>query len=203
MRPSPISFVSEIRAISRRTGSKPERTTVSGVSSMIRSMPVACSRARMLRPSRPMIRPFISSLGRWTTVTVCSAVWSAATRCIAVRMMSLGLSDKADLLLLGLEDQVLLARVRVGDDACGLLGGGLDRLACQLALGDVAKTEPNGKADQRPKGEGGRVHLHPPIRPGCGRTRCLLGVAYYGRRARPKLIRVSPPNRAGTSPRSP
>ena len=42
----------------------------------------------MLRPSRPMIRPFISSLGRWTTVTVCSAVWSAATRCIAVTMIS-------------------------------------------------------------------------------------------------------------------
>ena len=32
----------------------------------------------MLRPSRPMIRPFISSLGRCRTVTVCSAVWSAA-----------------------------------------------------------------------------------------------------------------------------
>ena len=46
----------------------------------------------MLRPSRPMIRPFISSRGRWTTVTVCSAVWSAATRCIAVRMMSRALS---------------------------------------------------------------------------------------------------------------
>ena len=42
-----------------------DRTTVSGVSSMIRSTPVACSRARMLRPSRPMIRPFISSDGRW------------------------------------------------------------------------------------------------------------------------------------------
>ena len=46
----------------------------------------------MLRPSRPMMRPFISSLGRWTTLTVCSAVWSAATRCIAVRMMSRALS---------------------------------------------------------------------------------------------------------------
>ena len=34
---------------------------------MIRSTPVACSSARMLRPSRPMIRPFISSDGRWTT----------------------------------------------------------------------------------------------------------------------------------------
>ncbi len=51
-----------------------DSTTVSGVSSMIRSTPVACSRARMLRPSRPMIRPFISSDGRWTTLTVCSAV---------------------------------------------------------------------------------------------------------------------------------
>jgi len=30
--------------------------------------------ARMLRPSRPMIRPFISSDGRCTTETVCSAV---------------------------------------------------------------------------------------------------------------------------------
>ena len=29
--------------------------------------------ARMLRPSRPMIRPFISSLGRTTTETVLSA----------------------------------------------------------------------------------------------------------------------------------
>ena len=46
----------------------------------------------MLRPSRPMIRPFISSDGRWTTLTVCSAVWSAATRCIAVRTMSRALS---------------------------------------------------------------------------------------------------------------
>ena len=88
MRPSAMSLVSARRATSRRTGSKPDSTTVSGVSSMIRSTPVACSRARMLRPSRPMIRPFISSLGRWTTVTVCSAVWSAATRCIAVTMTS-------------------------------------------------------------------------------------------------------------------
>jgi hypothetical protein len=68
------SFVSASRAISRRTGSNPLITTVSGVSSMIRSTPVACSRARMFRPSRPMIRPFISSDGRWITETECSAV---------------------------------------------------------------------------------------------------------------------------------
>ena len=72
-----------------------DSTTVSGVSSMIRSTPVACSSARMLRPSRPMMRPFISSDGRWTTLTVCSAVWSAATRCIAV-------SDDVAGLVLGL-----------------------------------------------------------------------------------------------------
>ncbi len=32
----------------------------------------------MLRPSRPMIRPFMSSLGRSTTETVVSMAWSAA-----------------------------------------------------------------------------------------------------------------------------
>ena len=37
----------------------------------------------MLRPSRPMIRPFMSSEGSSTTVTVVSAVWLAATRCSA------------------------------------------------------------------------------------------------------------------------
>ena len=37
----------------------------------------------MLRPSRPMIRPFMSSLASSTTVTVVSAVWLAATRCSA------------------------------------------------------------------------------------------------------------------------
>ena len=31
------------------------------------SIPVAASRARMLRPSRPMIRPLISSLSMWKT----------------------------------------------------------------------------------------------------------------------------------------
>ena len=37
----------------------------------------------MLRPSRPMMRPFMSSLASSTTVTVVSAVWLAATRCSA------------------------------------------------------------------------------------------------------------------------
>ena len=44
--------------------------TVSGVSSMMTSTPVAVSKARMFRPSRPMIRPFISSLGSGTAATV-------------------------------------------------------------------------------------------------------------------------------------
>ena len=72
MRPSPISRSRVIRATSRRVWSKEDRVMASGVSSMMRSTPVAVSRARMLRPSRPMIRPFISSLGRGTTVTVVS-----------------------------------------------------------------------------------------------------------------------------------
>ena len=44
-------------------GRSPRGRPPPGVSSMIRSTPVACSKARMLRPSRPMMRPFISSLG--------------------------------------------------------------------------------------------------------------------------------------------
>ena len=72
MRPSEISFSSAMRAISRRTGLKVEMVMASGVSSMIRSTPVSVSIARMLRPSRPMMRPFISSFGRSTTETVAS-----------------------------------------------------------------------------------------------------------------------------------
>ena len=40
---------------------------------MMKSMPVTFSRARMLRPSRPMMRPFMSSEGKATTETVVSA----------------------------------------------------------------------------------------------------------------------------------
>ena len=61
MRPSWSSFSSVSRAISRRTPSKPESSTAPGVSSMMKSIPVSVSSARMLRPSRPMMRPFSSS----------------------------------------------------------------------------------------------------------------------------------------------
>ncbi|MNT76283.1 hypothetical protein D3C72_2152720 [compost metagenome] len=54
----------------------------------MRSMPVALSRARMLRPSRPMIRPFMSSEGRVTTETVPSTQWSTAQRWMAVVTIS-------------------------------------------------------------------------------------------------------------------
>jgi hypothetical protein len=64
--PVGTSFSSARRATSRRTGSKHDTTTVSGVSSMMTSTPVASSNARMLRPSRPMMRPFISSFGSAT-----------------------------------------------------------------------------------------------------------------------------------------
>ena len=50
---------------------------------MIRLTPVTDSKARMLRPSRPMIRPFISSPGRCMTETTDSLVCSTATRWIA------------------------------------------------------------------------------------------------------------------------
>ena len=78
MRPSAISFSSDMRATSRRIMSKALTITTPGVSSMITSTPVAFSKARMFRPSRPMIRPFISSLGMPTVLVVVSAVWAAA-----------------------------------------------------------------------------------------------------------------------------
>ena len=78
MRPSPMSRSMSCRAISLRTGSKQLMTTASGVSSMRMLTPVAASIARMLRPSRPMIRPFISSLGSGMVAVVRSYVQSLA-----------------------------------------------------------------------------------------------------------------------------
>ena len=63
-----------------------------GVSSTMSSTPVAVSSARMLRPSRPMMRPFISSLGRSTTDTVVSMVCSAALRWMASVMICCALA---------------------------------------------------------------------------------------------------------------
>ena len=76
--PSDTRLVTARRAISLRTGSKQESVTASGVSSMMRSTPVAFSIARILRPSRPIRRPFMSSLGSCTVVTVASETTSAA-----------------------------------------------------------------------------------------------------------------------------
>ncbi len=87
MRPSTMSFSRASRATSRRSGSKAEMTIASGVSSMIRSTPVAASRARMLRPSRPMMRPFRSSEGSSTTETVASTTVSDASRWMAMPMI--------------------------------------------------------------------------------------------------------------------
>ena len=84
IRPSDTSFSRVSRATSRRTGSKHDSTTASGVSSMIRLTPVSASKARMLRPSRPMIRPFMSSEGRGNTDTLDSLVCSVATRWMAM-----------------------------------------------------------------------------------------------------------------------
>ena len=51
-------------------------------------MPVSVSSVRILRPSRPMMRPLRSSEGMCTEVTVTSAVWSAAQRWMAVERIS-------------------------------------------------------------------------------------------------------------------
>ena len=49
---------------------------------MIRSTPVTDSIVRMFLPSLPIILPFISSLGKSTTVTVCSSTTSLAYFCM-------------------------------------------------------------------------------------------------------------------------
>ena len=87
IRPSVTSLCSERRAISRRTESKQERIIASGVSSTIISTPVAASRARMLRPSRPMIRPFTSSDSRLNTDTQLSTASSVPIRCMVLMII--------------------------------------------------------------------------------------------------------------------
>ncbi|OQA43207.1 MAG: hypothetical protein BWY48_00536 [Parcubacteria group bacterium ADurb.Bin305] len=72
---------------------KPEMVIALGVSSTIISTPVSCSMAFILRPSRPIILPFISSLGKSTTVVVISAVKLEARRSMAVAIKFLDFSS--------------------------------------------------------------------------------------------------------------
>ena len=70
---------------------------------MITSTPVAFSKARMLRPSRPMMRPFISSLGMSTVLVVVSAGVGGGVA------LQAGEQHLARLLLAGLGDLPLVA----------------------------------------------------------------------------------------------
>ena len=71
----------------------------------------------MLRPSRPMMRPFISSFGSATTVIVASDVWSAAIRCMTVvRMRRARSSPSSCGVTLDLADPVLGLGLRLVDD---------------------------------------------------------------------------------------
>ncbi len=72
--PSAMRLPSATAATSRRSGSKQDSVTESGVSSTMTFTPVSASNVRMFRPSLPMIRPFISSAGSGTTVTVVCAL---------------------------------------------------------------------------------------------------------------------------------
>ena len=88
-----------MRATSLLIGSNPDKITASGVSSIIRSTPVSVSSVRILRPSRPIILPFISSFGSWTTEMVVSATWSAAHFWIAVTTYSFAFLSASSLAL--------------------------------------------------------------------------------------------------------
>jgi len=62
--PSRMSFSRVILAISLLIGSNPERITASGVSSIMRSIPVSVSRVLIFLPSRPIIYPS-SHIRKW------------------------------------------------------------------------------------------------------------------------------------------
>ena len=72
--PSSINFSKASFATSLLNGSKPDITTASGVSSIIKSIPVNVSNVLIFLPSLPIILPFISSFGRLTIDTVVSEV---------------------------------------------------------------------------------------------------------------------------------
>ncbi len=206
MRPSDTSFSRASRATSRRIGSKHETTTVSGVSSMMTSTPVASSNARMLRPSRPMIRPFISSLGSDTAETVDSAVCSAAMRWIASATIFLASRSASRLARSRISRSLLAAsacassssrRISSALASCAdmpaslfeplaLLGDELLQLLLAIADGLLACDRTRWRA-----GSG-------PCRAGRGRRTC-------GRvcpRARRGAFPPSPPRNGGRGPRS-
>ena len=89
IRPSVTNLCKAKRAISLRTGSKQERIMASGVSSTMISTPVAASKARMFRPSRPMMRPFTSSDSMLNTETQFSTASSVPMRCMVLMMIFL------------------------------------------------------------------------------------------------------------------
>ena len=93
-----MSFSKANFAISRLTGSNEERTTASGVSSMIKSTPVNVSNVRIFLPSLPIILPFISSFGRETTETVDSTTCSIIHLCIVVERISFDFSRASSLI---------------------------------------------------------------------------------------------------------
>ena len=98
IRPSETNFSNANFAISLLTGSKQDRTTASGVSSIIKSTPVNVSNVLIFLPSRPIMRPFISSEGKLTVATVDSITWSIAHLCITVVKISLAFSFETSLI---------------------------------------------------------------------------------------------------------
>ena len=77
--PSATNLLTASLAISLLTGSKQDKVIASGVSSIMRSTPVFRSIALILRPSLPISRPFMSSLGNATVLTVASETTSDAS----------------------------------------------------------------------------------------------------------------------------
>ena len=97
--PSRISFSRVSLATSLFIGSNPDNITASGVSSIIRSIPVNVSKVLIFLPSLPIILPFISSFGNGTTETVTSETWSAAHFWMAIATISFAFASASSFAL--------------------------------------------------------------------------------------------------------
>src|SRR5438093_1113128 len=103
---------------------------------MIRSTPVACSRARIFRPSRPMMRPFISSLGMATTETDVPAFRTLDLgTCVAYLLFQVH-ADAVGFLF-GLEDHLLHLGLGIRQQLFPFRGGDEIALAADAAEPDV------------------------------------------------------------------
>ena len=120
-------------------------------------------------------------------VTLQQAPFEARQLAALGACLLLGLALQADLLVLGLEDQLLLLRSRLGDDASGLLLGVLDGLAAPHATRHEADAEAGCQRHEHRGGGNQGIHLSLPS-------------GLHGRRYDKSVMRASAAAGAGATP---